>query len=101
MLGKGMNEFRRATDELKREFREGARGLDEEVTKVKHSINEEVKTIKKGVTEDLDTDEKSIVNNERETSIDAYASEESKSSVTHPNDLRSSGAVSRGDQIHD
>lgn len=45
MLGKGMNEFRRATDEIKREFRENTEDLNEEITDSRQYLDKEMSAI--------------------------------------------------------
>ena len=45
MLGKGMNEFRRATDDIKREFREGADEFKQDLEDSKRDINHHIHEI--------------------------------------------------------
>lgn len=44
-LGKGMNEFKKATDEIKREFRENTQDLENEINNTSHSLNREMNSI--------------------------------------------------------
>jgi len=52
MLGKGMNEFRRASDEIKREFRENTSDITDVVDEAKNELNKEVKEVSSAVEED-------------------------------------------------
>ena len=52
MLGKGMNEFRRASDEIKREFRENTGDISDVVTDVKKDLDKEVNAISSVVEEE-------------------------------------------------
>ncbi len=53
MLGKGMNEFRRASDEIKREFRENTSDITEVVSETKKELNKEVSAISSVVEEEI------------------------------------------------
>ncbi|MGQ1785115.1 MULTISPECIES: Sec-independent protein translocase subunit TatA/TatB [unclassified Saccharicrinis] len=83
MLGKGMNEFRRATDDIKREFREGADEFKKDLEDSKKDIDNHIHEIGETFTEqddydpyeDLDEDE-----NEDKTSKDVTSIEENTSS---------------------
>ncbi|SMO69152.1 twin arginine-targeting protein translocase, TatA/E family [Saccharicrinis carchari] len=52
MLGKGMNEFRRATDDLKREFKEGADDFKKDWDESKADIDNHVREISKTLSDD-------------------------------------------------
>jgi TatA/E family protein of Tat protein translocase len=52
-IGKGMNEIRRASDEIKREINKEARKLENEVD-VENSILKDIKKTKEDVEKDLD-----------------------------------------------
>jgi len=52
MLGKGMNEFRRASDEIKREFRENTSDITNVVDDAKKGLNKEVDAISTAVEQD-------------------------------------------------
>ena len=41
-LGKGMNEFKKATDDLKKEFQEGTSGIMDDVKKIQSDIQSEI-----------------------------------------------------------
>ncbi len=64
MLGKGMNEFRRATDDIKKEFREGAddfkKDIEDGKKDIEHHIHEIGDTLKEEESykpyQDLDKD---------------------------------------------
>ncbi len=50
-LGKGMNEFRRATDELKREFREGADDFKKDMEESKNDIQNHIREINETISD--------------------------------------------------
>jgi TatA/E family protein of Tat protein translocase len=56
-LGKGMNEFKRATDEIKREFREGTDSFTEDINQVRQSLNEEASSISETMNEEMKMDD--------------------------------------------
>ncbi|GAF04519.1 Sec-independent protein translocase subunit TatA/TatB [Saccharicrinis fermentans] len=56
MLGKGMNEFRRATDDIKREFREGADEFKQDLEESKRDINHHIHEIGDTISETKDYD---------------------------------------------
>ena len=41
-LGKGMNEFKKATDDLKKEFQDGTSGFREEINSIRSDIESEI-----------------------------------------------------------
>ncbi len=53
MLGKGMNEFRRASDEIKREFRENTQDITDVVEDTKKELRQEAREITTAVEEDV------------------------------------------------
>lgn len=50
-LGKGMNEFRRATDDLKREFREGADEFKKDMEESKNDIQNHIREINETISD--------------------------------------------------
>lgn len=54
MLGKGMNEFRRASEEIKREFRENTSDITDVVEETKSELNKEVKSVRTAIQDDYD-----------------------------------------------
>ena len=57
MLGKGMNEFRRASDEIKREFRANTSDITDVVEETKTELNKEVSSISEAVEEVANDDD--------------------------------------------
>ncbi|MFC0878023.1 twin-arginine translocase TatA/TatE family subunit [Saccharicrinis sp. FJH2] len=55
MFGKGMREFRRATEDIKREFNEETREIREEIETEKQSLTDKIKEFR----EELNTEKKS------------------------------------------
>lgn len=56
MLGKGMNEFRRASDEIKRELRDQTSDIRDDINDTRSFIDDEVDNVKKAVDTDLSDD---------------------------------------------
>ncbi|WP_066631695.1 Sec-independent protein translocase subunit TatA/TatB [Labilibacter marinus] len=56
MLGKGMNEFKRATDDIKREFKEGTDEFKKDLDDSKKEIDSHIHDITDTVTEEDDYD---------------------------------------------
>ena len=52
MLGKGMNEFRRASDEIKREFRENTSDITDVVHNAKKELSKEVDAVNTTIEEE-------------------------------------------------
>ncbi len=50
-LGKGMNEFKKATDDLKKEFREGTQDFTDDLKEGRKEIENHVKDINSTITE--------------------------------------------------
>jgi TatA/E family protein of Tat protein translocase len=50
-LGKGMNEFRKATDEIKKEFREGTEDFRNDLKDSQRELDEHVRDIKQNLDE--------------------------------------------------
>lgn len=46
MLGKGMREFRKATDEIQREFNDSTSGIKREIEQTTQSIDQSIQNIK-------------------------------------------------------
>nr|WP_321407972.1 twin-arginine translocase TatA/TatE family subunit [uncultured Carboxylicivirga sp.] len=57
MLGKGMNEFKRASDEIKRELRDQTSDIRKDINEARTFVNDEVKDVKKAVDTDLSVDD--------------------------------------------
>jgi len=57
MLGKGMNEFRRASDEIKRELRDQTSDIRNDINEARSFVNEESENIKKAANTDLSVDD--------------------------------------------
>lgn len=51
MFGKGMNEFKKATDDIKREFNDSTGGIVDDIKKSQEEINREVREIGDSVTD--------------------------------------------------
>ena len=68
MLGKGMNEFRRASDEIKREFRENTSDITEVVEETKKELTQEVKEVNKAIEEEAAGMDPYNLNEEKEDS---------------------------------
>ncbi len=94
MLGKGMNEFRRASEEIKREFRENTSDISDVVNETKKELDKEVKAV--GTAREDDEADKDPYNlkeekNEPDTATD---SDENDVPPTSPD-----GPVSREDKV--
>ncbi|MCU4163048.1 twin-arginine translocase TatA/TatE family subunit [Carboxylicivirga caseinilyticus] len=57
MLGKGMNEFKRASDEIKRELRDQTSDIRRDISEARTFVNDEVKDVQKAVDTDLSVDD--------------------------------------------
>lgn len=55
VLGKGMNEFRKATNEIKREFNESTSDIKKDIDEVNASILKDTEEIKKNIDEQTNT----------------------------------------------
>jgi TatA/E family protein of Tat protein translocase len=55
-LGKGINEFRRATDEIKKEFREGTEEFTKDLKASQQEINEHVSEVKRSLNDPVGYD---------------------------------------------
>ena len=53
MLGKGMNEFRRASEEIKREFRENTRDITDVVDDTKRELNKEISAVNTAIENEV------------------------------------------------
>ncbi|MGQ1888939.1 Sec-independent protein translocase subunit TatA/TatB [Thermophagus sp. OGC60D27] len=86
MLGKGMNEFRKAADDLKKEFEESTDDLKEDLGEVQHylkeqkdEVNEDVKHVGEEVGESLRED--GSMNDGGETTTEPTRSQEMDENV--------------------
>ena len=52
-LGKGMREFKKATNEIKREINEHSSGLTDDIKDITSTIKKETKDISKGINDQL------------------------------------------------
>ncbi len=57
MLGKGMNEFRRASDEIKQEFRNNTSDITDVVKETRAELNSEIEAVSDAVNEDVDVND--------------------------------------------
>lgn len=55
-IGKGMNEFKKATDEIKREIQSSASDIKEDILEARDSLNNETEEIKNDFKNTLDPD---------------------------------------------
>jgi sec-independent protein translocase protein TatA len=77
MLGKGMNEFRRASDEIKREFRENTSDITDVVEETKKELNQEVKEVNKVIEEETtDLDPYNLNTDEATKEVDSQKNNE-------------------------
>ena len=103
MLGKGMNEFRRATDEIKREFKENTQDINEEITDSRQYLDREMSAINdkfKEETKELDPynlDKKEEGQKQEEPSPNGDAEDDS---IPKKEDKKTD-SVSREDEIID
>nr|WP_321450575.1 twin-arginine translocase TatA/TatE family subunit [uncultured Carboxylicivirga sp.] len=75
MLGKGMNEFKRASDEIKRELRDQTSDIRNDVEEARSYVNKEVNDVKKAVNEstsssDLNKEHTRTINNKVDSLIE-------------------------------
>lgn len=56
-LGKGVNEFRKATDDIKREFNDSTSDIKKNINEVSDSVKKESGKIKKDIEESTKTDD--------------------------------------------
>jgi len=88
MLGKGMNEFRRASDEIKREFRANTSDITDVVEETKTELNKEVSSISEAVEEVANDDDPYQLNE---------TDDESTGDKVPPKEVK--GPISREDSI--
>ncbi|WP_075602354.1 Sec-independent protein translocase subunit TatA/TatB [Saccharicrinis aurantiacus] len=86
MFGKGMNEFKKATDDIKREFNDSTGGIVDDIKKSQEEINREVREIGNSVTDisDYDSyeDDEYLQEGEDASEIeDAHKSEANEASI--------------------
>ncbi|MFB6317326.1 twin-arginine translocase TatA/TatE family subunit [Saccharicrinis sp. FJH54] len=60
MFGKGMREFRKATEDIKREFNEETRELRDDIETEKQSLTDKIREFR----DELNTDKKTTINQE-------------------------------------
>ena len=93
MLGKGMNEFRRASDEIKREFRANTSDITDVVEETKSELNSEIKEVSSAVEEDTSgIDPYNLNDNSTDDDLDS-------GNKTDTPPLKEDGSVSREDSI--
>lgn len=56
-LGKGVNEFRKATEDIKREFNDSTSDIKKNINEVSDSVKKESGKIKKDIEESTKTDD--------------------------------------------
>lgn len=87
-IGRGMNEFRKATDEIKREFEETAEDLKEDIAELSEEVHEsrrELDNMADDVYEEIKTHKEDLENNiSEDTSSDKP---NTSTSSTKPSDL--------------
>lgn len=94
MLGKGMNEFRRASEEIKREFRENTRDITDVVDDTKRELDKEIKAARSAIdTEAADLDPYNLKDDE------AAAKKLSDDGVDDVPPASEEGPVSREDKL--
>ncbi len=54
MMGKGMNEFKRATDDIKKEFREGADEFKKDLDEGKQDVENHIHEISESISKEVD-----------------------------------------------
>ena len=62
-FGKGMKEFKRATDDIKQEFEKSTPEVMEDFKDIKNNLTKDAKEIKKNLTEDADKIVKGVKKN--------------------------------------
>jgi len=103
MLGKGMNEFRRATDEIKREFKENTQDINEEITDSRQYLDREMSAINdkfKEETKELDPYNLDKRDEEQKEEVSNPTGDTEDNSIAK-NEGKSTGSVSREDEIID
>lgn len=94
MLGKGMNEFRRASEEIKREFRENTRDITDVVDDTKRELDKEIKAARSAIdTEAAELDPYNLKDDE------AAAKKLSGNGVDDVPPASEEGPVSREDKL--
>jgi len=81
MMGKGVREFRKATDDIKREFSENTSGVMNDIRSIQHDLTESLtKEIAEPVQETVSETEKTLETyaSETEKTFETYASETKK-----------------------
>ncbi len=100
MLGKGMNEFRRATDEIKREFRENTQDIGEEITDSRQYLDREMSAINDKFKEEAkDLDPYSLNKQEMQTDRESSSPDVAKDNSIDKKAKENLGSVSREDDI--
>jgi len=100
MLGKGMNEFRRATDEIKREFRDNTQDINEEITDSRQYLDREMSAINdKFKEESKDLDPYDLNKKDEQTGAESNSSGDSDDKSPTKTENKGFGSVSREDEI--
>lgn len=94
MLGKGMNEFRRASEEIKREFRENTSDISDVVNETKKELDKEVKAVGTAMEDDEADKDPYNLNEEKNEPDTATDSDENDVPPISPD-----GPVSREDKV--
>ncbi|MBS2213527.1 twin-arginine translocase TatA/TatE family subunit [Carboxylicivirga mesophila] len=94
MLGKGMNEFRRASEEIKREFRENTSDINDVVKETREGIDTEIKAVNSAIEEEMSDDDPY---NLKQNAESAEAKDDSQSDEVPP--VSPEGPVSREDKL--
>ena len=105
MLGKGMNEFRRASDEIKRELREQTSDVKQDINEVRNYINKEAEGMQKNMDADL-SDNDPYQLKKQESNPDQIPDHHNVESKTTSDDsteenINTDGPVSRETNIED
>ncbi len=105
MLGKGMNEFRRASDEIKRELRDQTGDVKSDLDDMRNYINEESKGIKNSINSDISDDDPYDLKNQESPQKDMLSesnpNKEGTAKQTKKEDTESDGPISRGTNIEE
>jgi len=106
VLGKGMNEFRRASDEIKREFNEHTRDIKNDVAETRSYVNKEIESAKTAVDTELGDDYdpyKLAEGEEHDDSLPEVNStkKQNKTETADDKKIESDGPISREDIIED
>lgn len=105
MLGKGMNEFRRASDEIKRELRNQTNDVRSDIEDMRTYINKEAEGMKKSIDKDLSDDDPYNLKSKENSSSEKQAQSNNKQQDLPPTNqeqhFQSEGPISRDTNIED